>query len=264
MFETLFQQKYTLNEQGVYSFSPDDTGDYFDAEDIESWRNDRLEQNWNNATYLTNPASRHLMEELIRQHPYIIDLASGPGLGLIPSIKQLCPDFPCLATDANPLVLQEWAHYLQNGSIENAPKLAQFSALDLPFHNNSIEAFSSFIGLSSTRHNNAGYDLAVSELFRTLKNGGCFYTIENEWTNVPTILELFKQIGQEPWSCFLEPQISWRDRFVNHGFEIIYAEPYLFRALTKEDNELGEAAAKSGVDIGLQFTAFIVKKEVSL
>lgn len=261
MFETLFQQKYTLNEQGIYSFSPDDTGDYFDAEDIESWRNDRLEQNWNNATYLTNPASRHLMEELIRQHPYVIDLASGPGLGLIPSIKQLCPDFPCLATDANPLVLQEWAHYLQNSSIENAPKLAQFSALDLPFHNNSIEAFSSFIGLSSTRQGNIGYEQAISELHRTLKNGGCFYTIENEWTNVPTILDLFKKLNREPWYCFLEPQVSWHDRFINNGFEILYEAPYLFRQLSENDNELGEAASRFGVNIGLQFTAFIVRKK---
>lgn len=260
MFETLFRHEFTINEQGVFCFSPDDTGDYFDEEDLESWRNGRLGQNWNNTTYLENPVSRYLIEELIRQHPYVIDLASGPGMGLIPSIKQLCPNFPCLATDANSLVLQEWAHYLKSIFIDNSPKLAQFSALELPFQNNSVEAFSSFIGLSSTRQGNAGYEQATSEIYRTLKDDGCFYTIENEWNNIPAILDIFKKMGQEPWHCFQEEQVSWHDRFVNDGFEILYEEPYLFRKLREDDNELGKAASRFGVDIGLQFTAFIVRK----
>lgn len=49
---------------------------------------------------------------------------------------------------------------------------------------------------------------------------------------------------------------SWR----NGGFEIICEEPYLFRQLKENDNELGEAASRFGVDIGLQFTTFIVRK----
>jgi SAM-dependent methyltransferase len=260
MFEALFQKNYSINEQDIFCFCPEDTGDYFDEDDLKSWRNDRLKHNWNNASFLENPIARHLMDELIKHHPYVIDLACGPGMGLIPSIKQLVPDFPCLATDAKPLVLQEWARYLKSNSIDCPPKLAQFSALQLPFHSDSVEAFSSFIGLSSTRQGNVGYEQALSELHRTLKDGGCFYAIENEWTNVPTILELFKKMGQEPWNCFLEPQISWHDRFIDSGLEIVYEEPYLFRKLRENDNDLGEAASRFGVDIGLQFTAFIVRK----
>ena len=260
MFETLFQQQPIINEQKIYCFSPADTGDYFDVEDVAGWRTGRLEQNWHNTAFLENPTSRHLIEKLISHHPYAIDLACGPGMGLIPSIKQMVPDFPCLATDANPLVLQEWAYYLKSSSIECPPKLAQFSVQQLPFHNDSVEAFSSFIGLSSTRQGNVGYEQAISELHRTLKKGGCFYTIENEWTNIPVILDLFSRIGQEPWNCFLEPQISWHDRFIDNGFEILYEGPYLFRKLSENDNELGKAATKLGVTIGLQFTAFIVRK----
>ncbi len=260
MFEFLFQQKPNINEQNIYCFSPDDTGDYFDEEDVASWRSGRLGQNWRNTTFLKNPVSRHLIEELIKNHSHVIDLACGPGMGLIPSIKQLVPDFPCLATDANPLVLQEWAHYLKSNSITCPPKLAQFSALQLPFHSGSVEAFSSFIGISSTHHNNVGYNRALSEVHRTLKYDGCFYTIESEWTNVPTILKLFKKMGREPWHCFQEEQVSWHDRFVNDGFEILYEKPYLFRKLREDDNELGKAASRFGVDIGLQFTAFIARK----
>ena len=261
MFEQLFQQQPITNEQNIYCFSPDDTGDYFDEEDVESWRNGRLEQNWHNTAFLENQTSRHLIEELLKNSSYVIDLASGPGMGLIPSIKQLTSDFPCLATDANPLVLQEWSSYLTSNSIYCPPKLAQFSAQQLPFHNDSIEAFCSFIGLSSTRQGNAGYEQAISELHRTLRDDGCFYTIENEWNNIPVILDLFSKMGQEPWHCFLNEQISWHDRFINNGFEILYEEPYLFRKLREDDNELGEVAAKFGVDIGLQFTAFIVQKK---
>lgn len=260
-FETLFQEKPMTNEHGIFCFSPKDTGDYFAEEDVKWWQNGAFERNWHNTSFLENPVSRHLLKELLKNHPYVIDLACGPGMGLLPSVKQLVPDFPCLATDANPLVLREWKNYLQRNSIHTPPQLAQFSAHELPFKNNSVEAFSSFIGLSSTRQGNAGYDQSVAELFRTLKMGGCFYTIENEWTNIPVILDLFKSIGQEPWSTFLEEQVSWHDRFQKGGFEIVYEEPYLFRKLNANDNELGEAAARLGVDVGLQFTAFIVKKK---
>ena len=261
MFELIFQQEPVIDKQDIYCFSPTDTGDYFDEADVTSWRNGGLEKNWHNATFLRNPVSRYLIEQLIKHHPYVIDLACGPGMGLIPSVKQLAPNFSCLATDANPLVLQEWARYLKSNSIDCPPMLAQFSAQQLPFLNNSVEAFSSFIGLSSTRQGNVGYEQAISELHRTLKDGGCFYTIENEWNNIPTILDLFKKLNREPWYCFLEPQISWHDRFINNGFEILYEAPYLFRQLSENDNELGEAASRFGVNIGLQFTAFIVRKK---
>ena len=49
--------------------------------------------------------------------------------------------------------------------------------------------------------------LALSEIYRTLIDGGLYYAIENEWNDAPAILELFDKIGRKPWSVFLEKQI---------------------------------------------------------
>ena len=51
MFETLFQQQPIINEQSIYCFSPADTDDYLDEEDVAGWRTGRLEQNWHNFPY---------------------------------------------------------------------------------------------------------------------------------------------------------------------------------------------------------------------
>lgn len=150
--------------------------------------------------------------------------------------------------------------YLEKNEKVNRLDFAQFSVFDIPFKNNSVQAYSSYIGLSNTRNGNDGYKLALSEIHRTLIDGGILYAIENEWNDIPAILDLFDKMKLHPWQCFMEEQGSWHNRFVNGGFEIVYEHPYEYRQLTKDDNELGEAASKYGVDIGLTFNAYIVKK----
>ena len=74
------------------------------------------------------------------------------------------------------------------------------------------------------------------------------------------MLGLFEKSGMIPWSCFLGEQMTWHDRFKNNGFEIVYEEPFESRTIKEDDNELGEAAVKYGVEVEMVFTAFIVKK----
>lgn len=259
VFKKLFKSAPIKEENGIYYFGGESDGDCFDEGDIASWRNGIFSRNWRKNELLENCASRRLLNEIIADNEYIVDLASGTGMGFIPSIKRNAPDFRCLATDASPLVLSEWRRYLHNEKADNID-FAQFSAFDMPFEDNSVRAYCGFIGLSSTRGGNDGYDLALSELRRTLADGGKYYAIENEWRNVPAALDLFKKLDKQPWSVFCEEQTSWRDRFVNSGFEVLYEENFEYRGLRADDNELGEAAAKYGVDIGLDYTAYIVGK----
>lgn len=100
-----------------------------------------------------------------------------------------------------------------------------------------------------------------SEIYRTLADGGLFYAIENEWSDISAILGLFDKMNRQPWTCFREEQISWHDRFIESGFEIVYEQQYEYRSLRTDDNELGKAALEFGVDIGMNFTAYIVKKK---
>lgn len=241
-------------------FGRDRDGDYFDEGDVRHWRETGFNVSWTKADLLNAPSTRHLIDEIVLREKAVIDLACGPGMGLIPSIRQAAPLLPCLALDASPLLLTEWDAWLKESGAGKGVSFAQCSLMALPFRDEAVEAYSSFIGLSSTREGVMGYRQALAEISRTLKPGGRLYAVENEWTDIPVILELFCQMGQTPWRIFTQPQVSWKELFTQAGLRIVFQEPYLFRALTAMDNDLGQAAEKAGRSIGLRFTAFIVEK----
>lgn len=260
-FEHIFSHNPDREGNGIFYFNANDDGDYFTENDVNDWRTIWFENNWNKCKFLENKVSHHLISAIIEAGGPVIELACGPGMGLIPSIKQINPSFPCMATDASSLVVSEWKRYLDDKEKYDALDFAQFSVLDMPIKSGTVQAYSSFIGISSTRSGNSGYRLALSEIYRTLAGGGLFYTIENEWSDVPAILGLFEKMNRLPWTCFREEQISWHDRFIESGFEIVYEQKYEYRSLRVDDNELGKAALEFDVDIGMNFIAYIVKKK---
>lgn len=130
----------------------------------------------------------------------------------------------------------------------------------MPFKDGSVPAFCSNIGLSSTRNGAKGYDTAVNEVYRCLAGGGYLYAIEGEWLDIPAILQVFERLGKEPWSCFIEEQTSWHDRFLQAGIEIVSEELLEHHYFTPEDNEWGEASCKFGIPVGTKETAFVLRK----
>lgn len=260
-FEKLFKIRPYKEDMGICFFGGENDGDCFDERDFSALRNGKLDAKWKNSRFLDNHSSRQLLETILKKHEYVIDLASGTGMGLVPSLKHLDPRFPCMVSDANPGILYAWKEFIRKNDID-CPELAQFSVFDLPFVNDSVQAFCSFIGLSSTRNGEEGYKKALAEIYRTLSWGGCFYTIECEWTNADMAIELFKRMNMQPWKLFTEDQLSWHDRFSQSGFDIVYEEQFEYHVLNASDNDLGEAAEKYGVELGQRFTAFIVSKRL--
>ena len=255
----LFVRDPLRMEGPIPVFGRENDGDYFDADDVAEWRGGRLISNWRDSKLLANPAIRRMLEQIVQDEAYAVDLACGPGMGLLPSLNQLKPGFAGLATDANLSVLQEWKHVLAGLDAENIA-LAQCSLMALPFRENSVQAYTSMIGLSSTRGGEAGIMTALAEVWRTLTPGGKLYTVEAEWTDVPTILDLFDKMGQRPWDAFLQPQSTWHERFLRAGFTILREETAACIHLRPEDNDLGQAAAVHGVQVGQKRTAFILQK----
>lgn len=240
-------------------FGLENDGDYFDADDIAEWRGGRLLSNWRDAKLLENPVIRRMLEQIVRDEAYAVDLACGPGMGLLPSLNQLKPGFAGLATDANLSVLLEWRRVLDGLDEENIA-LAQCSLMALPFRENTVRAYTSMIGLSSTRGGEEGIMTALSEVYRTLAPGGKLYTVEAEWTDVSAILDLFAKMGRRPWDIFLQPQCTWYERFIRAGFNILREEVAECTHLRPEDNDLGQAATAHGVQVGQKRTAFILQK----
>jgi hypothetical protein len=54
--------------------------------------------------------------------------------------------------------------------------------------------------------------------------------------------------------------MSWHERFIAAGFEIISEEVVQHRIFTAEDNELGEASVEFGIQVGTKETAFVLRK----
>lgn len=113
IFKHLFTSAPSKEDNGIYYFGDESDGDQFDNGDIAGWQNGIFSRNWLGRKLLENTVSRHLLDEIIANNEYIVDLACGPGMGFIPSIKHTEPEFRCLATDANPFVLSEWKRYLK-------------------------------------------------------------------------------------------------------------------------------------------------------
>ncbi|MBQ8799252.1 MAG: NUDIX domain-containing protein [Lachnospiraceae bacterium] len=261
MFEKKLAKEPLDIKDGIYYFAAHDHGDFFDEEDVAEWDNGRLENNWKKRNLLENPTTKKMIETIVANGKEVIDLACGPGMGLIPSVKQLDAAFHCTATDANAMVLEHWKKYLDWNFFTHGVGFAQFSVLDMPFKDNSVPSFSSYIGLSSTRNGEAGYDVAIKEVYRCLMPGGYLYAIESEWMDVPAILQVFEKMGQEPWTCFTKKQMSWHDRFLTAGFEIVSEELVEHHYFTEEDNDLGEASVRFGIPVGTKETAFVLRKK---
>jgi hypothetical protein len=96
-------------------------------------------------------------------------------------------------------------------------------------------------------------------MFRVLKEGGCFITIKNEWSDLEVIHEVFQLWGRPMWVGMKE-ETTWNEKFDKSGFTVEKSDKTFFRYLTRDDNELGEQAEKYGIKIGMKFTLFILRK----
>ncbi len=260
IFKNLFMKAPDSEHDGIYRFGNERDGDHFDELDFQFWHEIGFKNKWNTTAFFENKCTEQMLKQIINGHENIIDLACGPGMGFIPSIKKMAPSFPCLATDASFSVLNEWKKYLDSHEKYADLGFAQFSLFNIPINDGSVSAYSSFIGISSTRNGNDGYQKALSEIYRTLKVGGRLYAIENEWANITQILELFKSNNKQPWDCFIQQSKKWEELFVECGFNILYNEIFEERKLTGKDNELGEMSEKDHVDIWLKFSGYILEK----
>lgn len=255
-FATTPQKK--IND--IFLFNSHDHGDYFEEEDANEWFECSFWKSLQKREFIENKVTFKLIDRIIQKGEPVIDVACGPGMGLIPSILAVYPKFVCLATDACPFVLTCWDQYLKSKSIDYDISFSCFSLMDIPIIDSSVQVFSSVIGLSSTRNGKKGYDIATREIFRVMAPGGLFCTIEQEWTNPKEALKIFEQCHQQPWNCFLEDNETWHDRFDKAGFKIQYEEVCKESFLSARDNELGRMATENGIQVGTKWTAFILTK----
>lgn len=187
----------------------------------------------------------------------ILDLATGPGMGLLPDIYSFNKNIRALATDGCPVLVEKWNEFLQ----ENAPnadiQFASFNAANMPIYDVSVDVMTSNRGFGSLRYAGADQMLGIKEAYRILKHGGYVFTIESEFEDNAVVQKTFNLWGRENW--FRENKLTWRERFEQAGFVIEQEKAHL-RRVEKDGWELAEAALSFGLEIVVIYKAFILKK----
>jgi SAM-dependent methyltransferase len=191
-----------------------------------------------------------------QQHPYATELRqianeiaseSKPfleisGVGIAPAILKINPKIPLLLTDIHADAVKIWRSCVngkfnfeltedevfclsQLNKISNVAgyniSFASFDNHDMPIKDNSLYYVTSFCGISGIVSDNK--EKLINEVYRILKPGGCFVTVEDN--HAP---EKKKKEIQE---------LSLRDRFIKAGFQVeieeIYPQKETFYVLRK-------------------------------
>ena len=264
-FAKLFSKQPNEIIENDFYYGDDSQGDQFGKNDEEYWLNGGFKRNWDykgrnwraDVFKLYDEITTHIAND---GKPFM-DIACGPGMGLAPMILQKNPKISCLATDACSRLIKAWRYYITNNLMEYDISLASFSVLNIPIKDNSFDYITSNIGISSTRNGEDGQIQSLREVFRVLKPGGYFIAVENEWTDYANIDEVFKLWGKGNY--YKRQGISWHEKFVSAGFQIENEDKNYFRTLTKGDNDLGEAADRFNIEIGMKFTLYILRKIIN-
>ncbi len=262
-FRSRFNRQPLEVINGDYYFGSDNDGDNFDKNDVDLWLNGVFKDRWDKAFKVEDDLLSYFFTDVLDvfdENPTpFMEIACSPGMGLTPIILSKHPDIVCLATDACSLLIKSWRQYINSNLKEFNIDLASFSVMDIPIKDNSLDLVTSFIGISSTRAGEQGKFKALDEVYRVLKKGGRFITVENEWTNFEDIQEVFRLWGRPVWKGMKE-ETSWHEKIDRSGFTIEKADKTFFRYLTRTDNDLGEQADKYGIKIGMKFTLLILRK----
>jgi ubiquinone/menaquinone biosynthesis C-methylase UbiE len=257
-----FNREPTEFKDGVPCFGSDREGDQFDEHDIQSWTDGgRFAQRWETRGTVTeyrNEAYHILCRKAAELNLPVMDIACGPGLGLIPDIYAVNPDINYLATDACLAVVLNWNAFLSKQNPAPNIEFASFDVCDMHIKDNSIPVITSNIGFGSLRYVGNKQMNGLTEAFRVLKPGGYIFTIENEFAEQDIIQKVFDLWGQPNW--LVENKLTWRERFEKAGFTI-ESEDFHLRELQRDNWELAEKAVEFGFDgIETVSKAYVLRK----
>ena len=220
----------------------------------------------------------------------VMDISSYNSGGFIPFILTRNPQIPCMATDI------DW-HLIKNMRLINSElteceinltpyninniNLASFDNFDMPIKDNSLDYITSTFGISCSGSDIgndkrsiysrmiSGKEIPINEVYRVLKPGGYFVTIESneEWTfDMSKIYEECKLRGKilgeftYDETADLQEKLkspTWSNKFVEAGFEIELEEKYpekepvertrTFLYMLSDTNRLTEKEKKTAV-----------------
>lgn len=216
-------------------------------EEMEEIRKGKwIERNWESQIQEIQAGSRRadFCKMIAESDGIILDVASGPGGGMMPGIVYFNPEANVLMNDLGIKVLQEWQAFLRKKKIAPNVCFAAFDATCMPIRSEAFDVVASAGGFGNIPKT----DKAIQEAFRILKRGGKLFMADGI-------------VKEEDFSQFpKEVQLEWKTRFpaivsgyksilVDAGFSIISYEEVGLGTINPDESELGKVAEKHGITL---------------
>ena len=179
----------------------------------------------------------------------ILDVASGPGGGLAPTVLHMNPEATILMDDLRLGLLKEWQRVLKGKGISKI-SFALFDATEMPLKQNSVDIIEDVGGFDNIPQGAK----AVREAYQTLKPGGMLFSmnsviVQDDLLELPTELmgkvkayaADFPFLGQGFLSVFEKADF----KVISHTF-------LKERELTQDDGVLSREAAKYGAKLRIK------------
>ena len=190
-----------------------------------------------------------IFSQIASENKPFMDISSSHSFGLIPFIAKLNPQILCMATDIDMNLIKCLRLFINRNLTEYNINLAALDNFDMPIKNNSLDYITSTFGIASREtadtqnlnhwyNKTVGTEKPISEVYRILKPGGCFVTIESDqdWKfDLEKTRKACNQYGNlfGKYACNEIEEMcdklkapSWRDKFAEAGFQVEVEEKY--------------------------------------
>lgn len=203
-------------------------------------------------TWASDPQLCKMLSKIADDKELVLDLASDFYMGLIPSILKYNPTAHAYVSDINGQCMKTLCDCLREYLPEYNISAASFDNNDIPIKDNSLKYITSISGITSSAGERCGAPLSscclgreksISEVYRILKPGGYFVTVEQFHDCDCDFIELYEycQTYGKLFGIYSFEEIktvvewvlkdSWNEAFISAGFEI-EAEKEYFHMLT--------------------------------
>ena len=240
--------------------------------------------------WASDPQLCKMLSKIAYDKELVLDLASDFYMGLIPSILKYNPTVHAYVSDINGQCMKTLYDYLREYVPEYNINVASFDNNDIPIKDNSLKYITSISGMTSSVGERGsvplsacclGREKSISEVYRILKPGGYFVTVEQFNDCDCDIIELYEycQTYGKLFGIYSFEEIktvvewilkdSWKEAFTSAGFEIEAEKDYFHRLTASEFKRLmfqytyfGGFHSWTDTDIALNYLSNELMKDI--
>lgn len=196
-----------------------------------------------------------VLQRIAESRQPFLDIASSDRLGLAAFIKKISPLAPCLVSDTDMVLMQFLSTFLKTALPEYPFFCTSFDNNNIPICDNSLDYVTSLDGITSSPEPRKGVgiigrclgqDKSIAEVYRILKPGGYFVTVEQLIDCDFDLLDIYEycEAYGKLYGIYSFDEIkdfldwiledSWERAFSSAGFVIETAKVYPHRLTTSE------------------------------